>query len=180
MNITIPDVPPALNPKGWEVEVSSYSERKEGKWQFFWSTDAYGWEKYLAEVYDDVLHIHARLIEPKYLFNGEMKTISECRKILERDYEIVADVRRDDCVTCPLQKGWHTCVPESSPLRCSGGTWRKKQPAKDCSECAGNRNPDKCEPTCSPCQESGKLMDTPHDEPPEEVPASLPKGLLIS
>ena len=70
MNITIPDIPESLNPHGWEVEVSSIGECKEGDWPFYLSPDKW----YIAgSKDDDVGFIRARLIEPRYMFEGELK-----------------------------------------------------------------------------------------------------------
>ena len=63
MNIEIPDIPKILNPNGWEVEVSSIGECKEGDWPFYLSGEHW----YIAGSKDDAVDfISARLIEPKY------------------------------------------------------------------------------------------------------------------
>ena len=169
MNITIPDIPASLNPKGWKVEVSFPGELKEGEWPLVWFASTYNWGKAIIRN-DLTMEMRARLIEPKYWFNGEMKTESECRELLERDYELVEDRPDvDNCADCPFDK--YGCPWSEWPvgLACTGYRhWRKKQP-KECSQCHG----------------TGKVLGTPYDKPEQcdcrpvnlkRAPDNLPEG----
>ena len=135
MKIEIPDIPAALNPKGLEVEVSSWGECKEGIWPLTY-IQYHGWRKMDTgnKYADSKDSITARLVEPRYLFNGEMKTESECREILDRDYELCrAELITDNCFECPfVRNGLCALQGFNSPLDCGSGTnWRKKQPVEE-------------------------------------------------
>jgi len=125
MNIEIPDIPKSLNPNGWEVEASGIGECKEGDWALYLYRG--GWVKATCQE-DDAGSICARLVEPRYMFEGVLKTESECREILERDYEIFDG---GGCGECPF---YHPSPSspcpyhDGGPFSCKSGAWRKKQP----------------------------------------------------
>ncbi len=138
MLIKIPDVPAALNPKGWEVEVSSWGECKEGIWPLTY-IQYHGWRKMDTgnKYADSENSITARLIEPKFLFNGEEKTESECKEILDRDYEVKdSPMGYARCDECPfwLRDPKHPnvlCGAENKKLYCGKDKkWMKKQSTK--------------------------------------------------
>ena len=70
MNIEIPDIPQSLNPHGWEVEVSSIVQCKEGEWPLYLLAD--GWHTATFPL-DCEGNIRARLIEPKPEPIGEIQ-----------------------------------------------------------------------------------------------------------
>jgi hypothetical protein len=123
MNITIPDIPSSLNPKGLEVEISSIGEQQKGEWPLVFLTMEAKWVR-AKTVVDDGAYITARLVEPKYMFLGELKTESECLAILEREYECFPDCGK--CEGCPFQIVGEPCLlPDSLQA------WRKKQPVEE-------------------------------------------------
>jgi hypothetical protein len=144
MNITIPDIPADLNPNGWEVEVSPIGEWKKGNWPLIMTS--IGWKEldYLEDSKDCTT---GRLVEPKYMFNGELKTESECREILERDYENTAFIKdtafikgESRCKGCPFStmeknhpayRAFGGCAAIAPDLYCKPHRrWQKKQPAE--------------------------------------------------
>jgi hypothetical protein len=164
MKIEIPDIPASLNPKGWEVELSMIGERKEGLWPLFYYPEEKKWSGNYCPMWDSTKEIRARLIEPEYLFNGELKTESECLAILERDYECFPDCGK--CEGCPFQIVGEPCLlPDSLQA------WRKKQPAKLTRE-EGIARLGRCDdcPKLDTCPDAPRerydgLLGTPDDKP---------------
>jgi hypothetical protein len=123
MNIEIPDLPSQFNPSKWKVKVSSIGEEKSGEWPFVLSVNGH-WIQSIT-LCDSREYISACLIEPKYWLAGEMKSETECRAILERDYEPA--INGVLCRDCPFGRD-ATCTAGGSVFHCSNGAqWRKKQ-----------------------------------------------------
>ena len=136
MKIEIPDIPKDLNPKGMEVEVSVPGQCKSGNWPLYLHCGVW---TMVAITEDDAYCITARLVEPRYMFAGEMKTESECKAILDRDYERVSRAsyssRCDSCpfggVPCP-SNGAAPCPVRDTYMYCGHAKqWCKKQPVEE-------------------------------------------------
>jgi hypothetical protein len=137
MRIEIPDIPTDLNPNGWEVEISFIGERKEGLWPLFYNPEQKKWVGNYCPMWDSTKEIRVRLIEPRHMFSGEMKTESECKEILDRDYEVndspFGYTRCDECPFWIRNTKYPDvfCGAENKKLYCGKDKkWMKKQSTK--------------------------------------------------
>jgi hypothetical protein len=135
VDISIPDIPQHLNPKGLKVEISSFGEKLEGDWSLCFCTTDSTWK--ISSGSDCEHEIRARLIESTYWFLNEQKTKKEISKILAQEYELVESPANGPCcdecpffdairarLTAPFASG---CRGSATTYFCGRGKqWRKK------------------------------------------------------
>jgi len=113
VQIEIPEVPKALNPRGLNVEVSAIGNYSPGDWPLRYSFTERGWvlrTNSMPHTEDDISYLTARLVEPFYAFRCIPRTEAKCVEILKAEYTRVLHKDYKEYIKTKPQQGTHdTC-----------------------------------------------------------------------